>query len=185
MLNERTLATRIREQGQICCLCRLPLALPHPMAERFCAKCSAPHRVYLTRAATAASGLFNCGGESPDIVLRQLTHSALDERRETLRRFKVTDDQGEAFEGASAAGASGHASSPSRRQYVTLKTFFQGKEPDAMHKVLMSSTFRKSWHICFFDCDRRRRQLPRLAFCNSCGAMVEFSRHAGGPKRVE
>ena len=42
-----TLAKRMREQGQICCLCRLPLAPPHPMAERLCAKCSAPHRVYL------------------------------------------------------------------------------------------------------------------------------------------
>ena len=48
-----------------------------------------------------------------------------------------------------------------------------------MHKVLMSFTYRKGWHICFFDCDRRRRQLPRLAFCNSDEAMVEFARRAG------
>ena len=54
-----------------------------------------------------------------------------------------------------------------------------------MHKVLMSFTYRKGWHICFFDCDRRRSQLPRLAFCNSDEAMVEFSRRAGGPKTLE
>ena len=54
-----------------------------------------------------------------------------------------------------------------------------------MHKVLMSFTFRKGWHICFFDSDRRRSQLPRLAFCNSDEAMVEFSRRAGGPKTLE
>jgi hypothetical protein len=49
----------------------------------------------------------------------------------------------------------------------------------------MSFTFRKGWHICFFDRDRRRSQLPRLAFCNSDEAMVEFSRRAGGPKTLE
>jgi hypothetical protein len=53
------------------------------------------------------------------------------------------------------------------------------------HRVLMSFTYRKGWHICFFDCDRRRSQLPRLAFCNSDEAMVEFSRRAGGPKTLE
>ena len=54
-----------------------------------------------------------------------------------------------------------------------------------MPKVLMWFTFRKGWHICFFDCDRRRSQLPRLAFCNSDEAMVEFSRRAGGPNTLE
>jgi hypothetical protein len=54
-----------------------------------------------------------------------------------------------------------------------------------MHKVLMSFTFRKGWHICFFDCDRRRSQLPRLAYCNSDEEMVEFSRRAVGPKTLE
>jgi hypothetical protein len=54
-----------------------------------------------------------------------------------------------------------------------------------MHKVLMSFTFRKGWHICFFDYDRRRSQLPRLAFCNSDEAMIEFTRRAGGPRTLE
>ena len=54
-----------------------------------------------------------------------------------------------------------------------------------MPKVLMSFTFRKGWHICFFDCNRRQSQLPRLAFCNSDEAMIEFSRRAGGPKTLE
>jgi hypothetical protein len=54
-----------------------------------------------------------------------------------------------------------------------------------MHKVLMSFTFRKGWHICFFDCDSSRSQLPRLAFCNSDEAMVEFSRRAGEPKTLD
>ena len=42
-----------------------------------------------------------------------------------------------------------------------------------MPKVLMSFTFHKGWHICFFDCNRRRSQLPRLAFCNSDETAVE------------
>jgi hypothetical protein len=54
-----------------------------------------------------------------------------------------------------------------------------------MPKVLMSFTFRKGWHICSFDCNRRRSQLPRLGFCNSDEAMIEFSCRAGGPKTLE
>jgi hypothetical protein len=53
------------------------------------------------------------------------------------------------------------------------------------HRVLMSFTYRKGWHVCFFECDRQRRQLPRLAFFNSDEAMVEFTRRAGGPKTLE
>jgi hypothetical protein len=47
MPNEGKLATRMRQEGRICCLCSIPLAPPHPMAERFCVKCGVPHRVYL------------------------------------------------------------------------------------------------------------------------------------------
>lgn len=53
------------------------------------------------------------------------------------------------------------------------------------HSVLMSFTYRKGWHVCFFDNDRIRRQLPRLAFLNSDEALVEFARRAGGPKTLE
>jgi len=53
------------------------------------------------------------------------------------------------------------------------------------HRVLMSFTYRKGWHVCFFDSDRNRRQLPRLAFFNSDEAMVEFARRAGGPKTLK
>jgi hypothetical protein len=49
----------------------------------------------------------------------------------------------------------------------------------------MSFTYRKGWHVCFFESVRNRRQLPRLAFFNSDEAMVEFTRRAGGPKTVE
>ena len=49
----------------------------------------------------------------------------------------------------------------------------------------MSFTYRKGWYVCFFDSDRNRRQLPRLAFFNSDEAMVEFTRRAGGPKTLE
>jgi Rad3-related DNA helicase len=53
------------------------------------------------------------------------------------------------------------------------------------HRVLMSFTLRKGWHICFFECDRNRRQLPRLAFFNSDETMAEFARRAGRPKTLE
>jgi hypothetical protein len=52
-------------------------------------------------------------------------------------------------------------------------------------RVLMSFTHRKGWHVCFFDVDRSRRQLPRLAFLNSDEALVEFVQRAGGPKTLE
>jgi hypothetical protein len=54
-----------------------------------------------------------------------------------------------------------------------------------MHRVLMSFTYRKGWHVCFFEGDRHGRQLPRLAFFNSDEAMVEFADRAGGPKTLE
>jgi hypothetical protein len=54
-----------------------------------------------------------------------------------------------------------------------------------MHRVLMSFTYRKGWHVCFFEGDRHRRQLPRLAFFNSDEAMVEFANRAGGPRTLE
>jgi hypothetical protein len=53
------------------------------------------------------------------------------------------------------------------------------------HRVLMSFTYRKGWHVCFFEADRYRRQLPRLAFFLSDEAMIEFTRRAGGPKTLE
>jgi hypothetical protein len=49
----------------------------------------------------------------------------------------------------------------------------------------MSFTYRKGWHVCFFEGDRNRRQLPRLAFFNCDEAMVEFTRRAGGPKTLD
>jgi hypothetical protein len=53
------------------------------------------------------------------------------------------------------------------------------------HRVLMSFTFRKGWHVCFFEGDRNRQQLPRLAFFNSDEVMVDFTQRAGGPKTLE
>jgi hypothetical protein len=52
-------------------------------------------------------------------------------------------------------------------------------------RVLMSFTYRKGWHVCFFESDRSRRQLPRLAFFNSDEALIEFTRRSGGPKTLE
>jgi hypothetical protein len=54
-----------------------------------------------------------------------------------------------------------------------------------MHKVLMSFTYRKGWHVCFFDADRDRRQLPRLAFFRTDEAMVEFTRRASHCRTLE
>ena len=48
-----------------------------------------------------------------------------------------------------------------------------------------SFTYRKGWHVRFFEADRHRRQLPRLAFFLSDEAMIEFTRRAGGPKTLE
>ena len=52
------------------------------------------------------------------------------------------------------------------------------------HRVLMSFTYRKGWHVCFFEADRYRRQLPRLAFFLSDEAMIEFTRRAVAPRRL-
>jgi hypothetical protein len=99
MLNEGKLAKRMREEGQICCACRIPLAPPHPMTERFCVKCGAPHRVYLH--ATHYSDFWFVQFLEEDLrtsFCGNLTYSTVDEIRELLRRFKVSIDQGENFE---------------------------------------------------------------------------------------
>jgi hypothetical protein len=129
MLNEGTLAKRMREQGQICCLCRLPLAPPHPMAERLCAKCSAPHRVYLH--ASNYSNFWFVQFLEEDLrtsFCGNLTYSTVDEIRELLRRLKVTVDQGEAFEEGIRRWSIGTCFvTLTTRQYVTLKTQFPRK----------------------------------------------------------
>ena len=129
MLIEGTLAKRMREQGQICCLCRLPLAPPHPMAERLCAKCSAPHRVYLH--ASNYSNFWFVQFLEEDLrtsFCGNLTYSTLDEIRELLRRLKVTVDQGEAFEEGIRRWSIGTCFvTLTTRQYLTLKTQFPRK----------------------------------------------------------
>ena len=129
MLNEGTLAKRMREQGQICCLCRNPLAPPHPMAERLCAQCSAPHRVYLH--ASNYSNFWFVQFLEEDLrtsFCGNLTYSTLDEIRELLRRLKVTVDQGEAFEEGIRRWSIGTCFvTLTTRQYVTLKTQFPRK----------------------------------------------------------
>jgi hypothetical protein len=47
MAGERAATTRMRERGQICCICGIPLAPPHPWRERRCPKCDRTQRVYL------------------------------------------------------------------------------------------------------------------------------------------
>jgi hypothetical protein len=89
MLNEGKLAKRMREEGQICCLCRIPLAPPHPLAERFCAKCGVPHRVYFH--ASHYSNFWFVQFLEEDLrtsFCGNLTYSTLAEIREVLRKFK-------------------------------------------------------------------------------------------------
>jgi hypothetical protein len=129
MPNEGKLATKMRQEGRICCLCRIPLAPPHPIAERFCAKCGVPHRVYLH--ASQYSNLWFVQFLEEDLrtsFCGNLTYSTLDEIREVLRRFKVSVDQGEEFESGIrrwSIGACFVTLTP--RQYAALKTKFPTK----------------------------------------------------------
>jgi hypothetical protein len=131
MLNEGTLAKRMREQGQICCLCRIPLAPPHPMEERFCAKCSVPHRVYFHASSYSKTATWFVQFLEEDLrtsFCGCLTYSNVDEIRELLRRFKVTVDEGESFESGLrqwSIGACFVTLTP--RQYMALKTKFPRK----------------------------------------------------------
>jgi hypothetical protein len=109
-----------------------------------------------TPATTATSASFNFWRRiSARRFAGNLTYSILDEIRELLRLFKVTVDQGEAFESGIRRWSVGACFvTLTTRQYVALKTEFPRKGPDS-HKVLMSFSFRKGWHICFFDCESK------------------------------
>lgn len=130
MLTEGTLAKRMREQGQICCLCRIPLAPPHPMAERFCVKCGAPHRVYLHSHHYGDFWFVQFLEEDlRTSFCGNLTYLTVDEIRELLRRFKVSVDQGEKFEeGIRCWGIGACFVTLTPRQYAALKTKFPRKE---------------------------------------------------------
>ena len=102
----------MREQGQICCLCRIPLAPPHRMAERFCVKCGAPHRVYLHSHHYGDFWFVQFLEEDlRTSFCGSLTYSTVDEIRELMHRFKVSIDQGEKFEAGIRRWALGPASS--------------------------------------------------------------------------
>ena len=63
------------------------------MAERFCAKCGVPHRVYFH--ASQYSNLWFVQFLEENLrtsFCGNLTYSTLDEIREVLRRFKVSVD---------------------------------------------------------------------------------------------
>ena len=99
------------------------------MAERFCAKCGVPHRVYFH--ASHHSNLWFVQFLEEDLrtsFCGNLTYSTLDEIREVLRRFKVSVDQGEEFESGIrrwSIGACFVTLTP--RQYAALKTKFPRK----------------------------------------------------------
>jgi hypothetical protein len=104
-------------------------APPHPMAERFCVRCGAPHRVYFH--ASHYSNLWFVQFLEEDLrtsFCGHLTYSTVDEIRELLRRFKVSVDQGEEFETGIrrwSIGACFVTLTP--RQYAALKIKFPRK----------------------------------------------------------
>jgi hypothetical protein len=131
MLNEGILAKRMREQGQICCLCRIPLAPPHPMKERFCVKCSVPHRVYSHTSHYCNFWFVQFLEEDLRTPFcGNLTYSNLDEIRELLRSFKVSVDQGEEFEAGIRRWSIGPVSSRSRRAAICRSQNQVSKERD-------------------------------------------------------
>jgi hypothetical protein len=127
MLNEGSLAKRMREQGQICCLCRVPLAPPHPMAERFCVKCGAPHRVYFH--ASNYGNFWFVKFLEEDLrtsFCGNLTYSTLDTGAPA--RFKVSVDEGEKFEDGLRRWSIGTCFvTLTPRQYLALKSKFPRK----------------------------------------------------------
>ena len=46
MGGERASTTRMREQGRICCSCKVPLD-PLPTRERYCGRCGPRHKIYM------------------------------------------------------------------------------------------------------------------------------------------
>jgi hypothetical protein len=123
MVNEGALAKRTREQGQVCCLCRIPLAPPHPMRERYCLKCGQPHRVYFH--ASHYGDLWYVQFLEEDLrtsFCGHLTYTTLDEVRALLQRLKTEERELERFEcGLRPWGIGACFVILTPKQYVALK----------------------------------------------------------------
>jgi hypothetical protein len=99
------------------------------MRERFCIECGTPHRIYIH--ATHHGNLWFVQFLEDDLrtLFRgNLTYSNLDEVRELLRRFKVSEEQGEKFEsGLRHWGIGACYLTLTHRQYAALKIKFPRK----------------------------------------------------------
>jgi hypothetical protein len=98
MSSERASTTRMRERGQICCICLLPLAPPHPWRERRCPKCDHPHRVYLHASHNHVWRVQFLEEDLRTGVGRMFTYSDLDSVRELLIRGNADTEAREEFE---------------------------------------------------------------------------------------
>ena len=98
MASERASTTRMRERGQICCICLLPLAPPHPWRERRCAKCDLPHRVYLHATERMLWRVQFLEEDLKTSVGKTFTYPNIDSVRELLTRGNATPEAREEFE---------------------------------------------------------------------------------------
>ena len=98
MGRERASTARMRECGQICCICSRSLGPPHPGRERRCPKCDHPHRVFLHASHNAYWRVHFLEEDLQTGVGRLFTYINLDEVRYLLTRGNATAEDREEFE---------------------------------------------------------------------------------------
>lgn len=98
MGSERASTTRMRERGQICCICLIPLAPPHPWRERRCLKCDHPRRVYLHALQRTGWVVQFLEEDLKTPVGKMFTYANLDGVRELLTRGNADAEAREEFE---------------------------------------------------------------------------------------
>ena len=122
MSKERASITRMRNRGQICSICLIPLVPPHPYRERRCAKCDHPHRVFLH---ASHNGFWRVHFLEEDLrtsVGRMFSYTDLDDVRKLLMRGNITKENREEFErGISAWSIGGCYLTLTPEQYRKLK----------------------------------------------------------------
>jgi hypothetical protein len=88
----------MRQRGQICCICLIPLAPPHPSSERRCLRCDHPHRVFLHASHNGVWRVHFLEEDLQTAIGRMFTYVHLDEVRYLLTRGNATAEDREEFE---------------------------------------------------------------------------------------
>lgn len=88
----------MRERGQVCAICLIPLAPPHPYRERRCTKCDHPRRVFLHASHNEFWRVHFLEEDWQTQIGKMFTYTDLESVRDLLTRGNATGEAMSNFE---------------------------------------------------------------------------------------